>query len=351
MNFRTLWIASFIMSSLIQISWAQENIPLVSTGIVEQWKSGDNHTLYCKVQSSHTFEISSHNNARLNWILPIGSQVAKGDVIAKQDNFYLDKEIAGLKLEVSEAETEENYAKQENKRLQGVQNQLVSSSKRNDLARQSKQASLRKQQLNLRLTELEYRKTHLTLVSPNNAQIIDVKAQPGEFLADGQSIATLLPIDNKELSCEVPATLYRTKDALTNSSFILQSTHHVIELTRKSRVLHKDSQTLTIYLNVINEDSSSPLLMGERVQVTALLPAKNLAKVPLDALDIVDNQHFVWRINANNTINKIPVKIISNNDTYLVLQSILIANDQVVTFGKQGLKDNQTIATETKEVR
>ena len=351
MNFRTLWIASFIMSSLIQISWAQENIPLVSSGIVGQWKSGDNHTLYCKVQSSHTYEVSSHNDARLNWILPIGSQVAKGDIVAKQDNFYLDKEIAGLKLEVSEAETEENYAIQENKRLQGVQNQLVSSSKRNDLARQSKQASLRKQQLNLRLSELQYRKEHLNLVAPNNAQLIEIKAQPGEFLADGQSIATLLPVDNKELSCQVPATLYRTKNALTNSRFMLHETHHKVELARKSRVLDIDSQTLTIYLNVINEDSTSSLLMGERVQVTALLPADNLTKVPLDALDILDNQHFVWLIDGNNKINKIPVKIISNNNSYLVLQSALKANDQVVTFGKQGLKNNQTIATETKEVR
>ena len=334
----TMAILVLMMSSLSNA----EPGKLVEAAKVKAWHHGATHKLHCRVQTPNIFHISSHNATRINWLLPRGTQVSKGQLIAQQDGYYLETKIKQLNIDIDSALAQQNYASDEYKRLQSLNKKsLVSPSQLNDMARLAKQAKLSKQLLIIQLQEARFRQQKLQHYAPAKGEIMSNDTQPGEYLADGQNILKLQPLDNKELACELPLTKYRQSNQLQQASFTL---NHDIPLTfmRKTRSLNEKSQTLMIYLTP-DETSADSLLIGERLQVDVNYHSTNITRIPYDALELSGDSYYVWKLARDKKVQRLPVNIISTQSDYFLVKSTLQANDQVITFGKQNLMDDQQV--------
>jgi RND family efflux transporter MFP subunit len=334
----TITISALMMSAL---SYADSG-KLVETANVKAWHNGVTHQLHCRVQTPNIFHISSHNATRIQWLLPRGTQVSKGQLIAEQDGYYLETHINQLSIDRDSALAQQDYANDEYKRLQLLNKKnLVSPSRLNDMARLAKQAKLSKKLLETQLQEARFRQTKLQHFSPANGEIISNDTQPGEYLADGQNILKLQPLDNKELACELPLAKYRQSNQLQHARF----THdHDLPLTfmRKTQSLNENSQTLMVYL-APQSTSAESLLIGERLQVEVSYQSTDITRIPYDSLELSNDGYYVWKLNSNQKVQRLPVNILSTQSDYYLVKSTLQANDQVVTFGKRDLMDDQQV--------
>jgi len=319
-----------------------EPIKLVEVAKVESWNHGASHTIHCEVETPNTYLISSHNSARLTWALPEGTQVTHGQLIAEQDSYYITQSIERLKIEIESANVQQQYTAAEYKRILSLnKNNLVSSSRLNDMQRISIQASLSKRKLEQQLQELRHREKNLKHFAPVNGQILNMESQPGEYVADGQTILRLQPIDNKELICELPLKKYRQHNQLNTAKFTL-SDNIDLTLDRNTISLNEDSQTLELYLHA-EKNIQHTLLLGERVQVVVSYHAQDISRVPHDALELANDAYYVWKLNDEQRVNRLAVSIVSTQNNYFLVKSPLQGGDHVITFGKQGLAEKQQV--------
>jgi len=319
-----------------------ETIKLVEVAKVESWNHGASHTIHCEVETPNTYLLSSHNSARLSWALPEGTQVTQGQLIAEQDGYYITQSIERLKIEVKSAEVQQEYTASEYKRIRSLNEQeLVSSSRLNDMQRLSVQANLSKRKLDQQLQELRHREKNLQHYAPVNGQILSMESQPGEYLADGQTILKLQPIDNKELICELPLKKYRQHNQLNNAKFTLNDNIELM-LDRRTISLKEDSQTLALYLRA-DKSTQQALLLGERLQVVVSYHSTDISRVPHDALELAGDAYYVWKLSGDQRVNRLAVAIVSTQNNYFLVKSPLQGGDHVITFGKQGLAEQQQV--------
>lgn len=343
---------TFLYSSIISLlilppAFAQTS-SLVKVAMIKSWQNGANHTLHCKVQSAHLFQISSVNSARLNWVSAPGTQVKKGQLIAKQNSYFLEREIEQLEIDIASASAEQDYAEKEFQRLNTLNKQLISPSLLNDMKRQLALATLVKARLNSQLNEANYRYSQLEHFAPQDGQVLELQAQPGQYLDIGENITRLQPANNKELMCELPLDKFRQNTALMDLVFSLGKDNK-LTLLRTSRLVDEHSQTLRLYL--ASETSlQNTLMAGERLQVNVSYQSANLTRVPFDAFELTEKGYYVWRLDENNQVEKISVEVIATQKNHFIITSALKAGDLVVTIGKQGLTEKQKVTLTNKNL-
>lgn len=321
--------------------WNLQAETLVKSVNVLPWNDGITHNMYCVIQVPTTLQVSSHSNSRLIWVLPEGTIVEKGELIAKQESFYLEKDVRRLKIDISSAISEEEYNYKELHRAQTLKEKnLISASDLNNKDRLAKQAELAREMLQVQLEESEYRLQHLSHYAPERSEILKTESKPGEYINEGDNIVQLLPTSHKEYKCELPLKAYKESQELKNVSFTA-SNNSILHLTRQSYSLNRDSQTLFLYLTP--ENPQRLILDGERLQVSISIGASSLTRIPFDALEVTDKDTHVWKINNDNSIIKTKVKVIKTQKDYFVIQSDLSAGDTLISLGKQGLKSGQKV--------
>jgi RND family efflux transporter MFP subunit len=344
-RFKKLLAIVALFFSVLPAMAQEQGIPLVNIARVQSWQQGASHTVHCKVQTSHIYQISSHSPARLKWILPEGTLVKKGQLLAEQDGYYLQQEIARLKIDIDSAKSEQDYTSSELERLSTLQQQqLISPSQLNNMQRQSRQAKLSKDRLANLLKEATYRLQNLQHYAQGAGQVLSMQTQPGEFLLEGQNILRLQPTENKELACALPLGMYRQSKQLNNAAYSLTN-EQTLTRSRLSHSLDNDSQTLQLYLK--SNDKNQTLLLGERIQVNINYQVSELTQVPHDALELAENAYFVWRLEDDNKVSRLPVTIVSTQNEHFLVRSSLLAGDTVVTIGKQGLSEQQQVNPST----
>ncbi len=144
-----------------------------------------------------------------------------------------------------------------------------------------------------------------------------MESQPGEYLADGQTILTLQPIDNKELICELPIRKYRQHNQLNTAKFTLNGNVD-LTLDRRTLSLKEDSQTLALYLRV-DKSTQQALLIGERLQIVVSYHSLDIARVPHDALELAGDAYYVWKLNDDQSVNRLAVDIVSTQNDYFLV--------------------------------
>ncbi|WDE14178.1 efflux RND transporter periplasmic adaptor subunit [Thalassomonas haliotis] len=335
-------LPAFVILSLSAGELFAQEQPLVKTAQVKLWQNGADHSLHCQVQNSHLLQFSSLSRAKLDWVLPAGTRVKQGQLIAKQDGYFLQRERQQLEIELASAKAEYHYAQKEFQRLNALDKQLISPSTLNALQRQQELARLATARFSEQLKEANYRYRQLEHYAPQDGQLLDLQAQPGQYLNVGDNITRLQAAATKELVCELPLDLYRENQSLAQVVFSLAAGHK-LTLLRSSNSVKANSQTLQLYLRAVDKVQQQ-LLAGERLQVSISYQNSDLSLLPLDALELSQNGSFAWFLGRDNKVKKTPVEVIASQKAYFVVKSGLQSGDRVVTIGKQGLAEAQQVS-------
>jgi RND family efflux transporter MFP subunit len=314
----------------------------IIVALVQAGGSGQQDTLHCKVHSALPQLISSQAQAQLIWVLPQGSWVKKGQVVAKQHDYYLKQKVKVLQLAHEKAGVEVDYAGKEYQRLVLLPKKLRAVSLLDNSKKQHRLAQLNLQTLEQQLKEARYRLKQLVHLAPVSGEVDTLHATLGEGLAIGQSIVRIMPTENREFKCSVPLFLYQKSDGLNNSHFMLQN-QQALRMKRRSAQVNEKSQTLSIYLTA-GQGVGEQFLIGQRLKVVMDIPTQGLTEIPFDALNIANDAHYVWQFASNNTVAKVEVDVLSTKGNVALVKSSLVAFDEVVIKGKNNLSAGQKVS-------
>lgn len=361
--------------------------PLVRTADVEIWHEGFSQVLYCVVDTPFIYQAASHSDAELLHILPTGSRVVAGQLIAKQDNFYLQQDLSKLEIDQRLASAELKHARNEHKRLSVLdRKKMIANSQLSQAALILTTAQLKLESIENETKTQQRRINRLQHRAPFDAEVLGVTAKPGEQIALGQKLYQLLPVNQKQLECQLPlniatalnltnlqASKLKDKSLAEDLSFTLkpQNLDHTqlsqstvdtqttvntaagkaelskqntkpLKLREISQTLDVDSQNLRLYFDY-KTDNKQPLLVGQRVQIQMHQQHNDITRVPYDAVSLAGSSYLLWSLNDNNTVSKINPKILSTTKDAFIIRSPLRAGDKVIVRGQKNLTELQVV--------
>ncbi len=297
--------------------------------------------LACEVTAPISYRIASHATAELLHILPVGSSVRKGDIVAKQDDTYLSRHIAIIKTDIAAAKLSRDYAKDEYQRLMKLNNKgLTSASELNNLKMQLDSSILKIERLQQELEIAQTRHSRLVHRAPFDSQVVAVDTEPGTQLMEGQTMLRLLSTQNKQLECRLPVSAYQTINALKSYRYDLEGM--ALKLREIGQKVDAQRQELILYFDHPAKDKRD-VLVGFKLNASMHMMSEQITKVPSDAVELDGERYYTWRINKDNAVEKIEVKILETHDSHYIVESELRAGDKLVVSGQQGLSVGQRI--------
>ncbi len=299
------------------------------------------HTLPCVVAAPVTYRIASHASAELLQLLPVGTSVRKGQLVAKQDDGYFSRNLALIKTDIESARIAKTFAEDEYNRANMLSKKgLASSAELNKFKLQLDSAGLKMQRLALELQSAEVRFKRLSHYAPFDAQVIAVNSEPGAQLAEGQPILQLMSTQNKQLECKLPIMAYQNTLSLQGHRFDFNG--KPLKLREVSQQLDSSAEHLTLYFDHPAKDKRD-LLVGYRQEITMAVQADNISKVPYDAVELEGITYHTWRVKNDGSVERLKVDILGSLDAYYIVQSDVKPGDKLVVRGQQGLVSGQQV--------
>jgi RND family efflux transporter MFP subunit len=299
------------------------------------------HVLPCVVAAPVTHRIASHASAELLQLLPVGSSVKKGQLVAKQDDVYLNQQLELIKTDIESARVAKAFAEDEYNRASMLGKKgLASSSELNKFKLQLDSASLKMQRLQLEIKTAEIRTKRLNHFAPFDAQVTEVSSEPGAQLAEGQPILQLMSTQNKQLECKLPVLAYQNSVALKGHRFDFNG--KPLKLREVSQQLDSNAENLTLYFDHPAKDRRD-ILVGYRQEITMAVKADNITRVPYDAVELEGSTYRTWRVNKDGKAERLDVDVLGTVDAYYIVQSDIQPGDQLVVRGQQGLSVGQLV--------
>ncbi|WP_125783122.1 efflux RND transporter periplasmic adaptor subunit [Pseudoalteromonas rubra] len=320
---------------------------LVSVAEVEAWEKGMVQRFWCNVSTPNRYQISSHGNALLEWIKPIGSYVKQGEVLAQQQTYYLQRDVNTLELELAAANIEKDYERTELSRLQKLDRQVLSEFALQEQENKFKLAELKAKQLQQKLETSLYRLAHLAHQAPVDGVVVEMHVEPGESISQGQLLATIEPTEQRELQCQLPVKKYHELSGvagLMSASYTLQD-NGTLHYLRGNQIAATEKQVVNFILGFDAHQGSKPLV-GERTLVEMSLPTSGLASVPYDALEITSGGYYIWHVKEDQSVDRLPVEMLFNINDKAIVRTQLVPGNQVITTGKRGLSVGDTVKVE-----
>lgn len=314
--------------------------PLVKTKLVQAWQAGIEKTLYCQVEVPFHYTVASESPAKLIQALPEGSLVKKGEVLAKQEDEYLQLALVEKTELLAQQKLQLDYNQKEYIRVSELDALHVTGSELNQLDLMVEQSKSQVTAIKAQIDRLKKQISSLTHKAPVDGQVSELTAAIGSFVAEGAPIMQFMATEDKELRCEIPVTTFRQSQWLELVRFyLLGSSSNELSLKRIGQNVIAKQQTLPIWLEA--EDTS--LFVGELSKVTMRQAEDTLSKVDTSALVFDGSNRYVWRLTENDEVEKMSVSVLTNLHNAFVVKGEINAGDRLVTVGQTGLKQGMKV--------
>ncbi|MCG7551733.1 efflux RND transporter periplasmic adaptor subunit [Pseudoalteromonas sp. Of7M-16] len=335
----------FIGSAVLSVQ--ANSTPVVRVGEAQQWQQGINKPLYCHSDVPFRQQVSSHVSAELTWLLPAGSQVKKGELLAKQNDFYLKRQLAQLDANAKAAHANYVYSLNEYERLSKLDEGGVVSSSELQQHKRDYQTALEQNKIYAEQFRLvEHQLNNLIHRAPADGVVLSLSSEPGQWVGEGESLLVFLPAEQQEVTCRVALELYQEFNQFKDVKLSLADGTELF-LDRHAGLVSSQDQTINLHLKFKNSRPEK-FLIGQRHVVDVSMAASNLTKVPYDALTINKQEYYVWRVGQDNKVTKVVVKITDTDRNYSVIQGNIRAGDKVVVKGKMALKDDLEVTIKSR---
>ncbi len=293
-----------------------------------------------------------------------GDAVKAGDTLARLDARRLDAELAQAKARVTVAEAMVAQREAESKRANsdfGSKRKLftdpagaaVSEREVLDAEREAEVATARTQAAKDELAAeksllglLEVRRGDLEITAPFDGRVVARHVEPGEWVAAGSPVVTLISAGEIEAWFDVPERFAASIEAAGRDLVVIADGNgHQAPAKALRRVADVDARTRLFSVVVTLDDGVGALVPG--MSVHADLPvgeATERLAVPVDAVMVAREETFVFRATPPGEAGglpvseKVPVTEFFRRDGIAYVESTgLKAADSVVVEGNERL--------------
>jgi len=261
-----------------------------------------------------------------------GGYVQRGQLITKLDDSQLGAELIRAEAFFTQSQTTYNRIKTVVEQKAGTQQDLDDAL-----------ASLKVAEANLKLAKTRFEKTRI--VAPFNGLIGSRKVSVGTFLRAGDAITELANLNEIRVNFSAPerylAQLKRGAEVTVSTN--VYPGHEVKgKIAAIEPIL--DSETRTAQITARVRNLGQKFRSGMSANVSVILGERmNALTIPNEAVFASGNQSFVFLINPDSSVTRVPVTLgLQLADVVEILNGLKIGS-QVVKAGHQKLFDGAKV--------
>lgn len=274
----------------------------------------------------------------------VGDRVKVGQVLAKLDVKDAQLQMNAAKAQLQSAEAAAKIAAEEYQRYQQLLPVNAVSRSQFDAVKnqyESAQASLQQARSNYEVSSNQT--GYNQLISNKNGVITQRQIEIGQVIAAGQAAYQLAIDGEREVVFGVPEQAVSTIKVGQPVWVTLWSQPEARFAAKVREVSPAADQSRTFTVKVSLLEGQSTIQLGQSARVFFVAQDNNVLSVPLSSVTANDQQAYVWVVNANQSIRKVPVTLGTYGRDSVPVVSGLKATDWVVVGGVHLLRDQQKI--------
>jgi len=319
----------------------------VRTVTVALREAGETMTLTGEIQPRYQVDLGFRVDGKiLERPVDVGTEVKKGDLIARLDpqQYRQDLEVAKADVAAAQAELTRSQGQEYRKRellKNGHTNRVEYDNALKALqTAQAQLASARAKQVqaseNLGYTDLK---------ADTDGVITAVEADAGKVVSAGQTVVRLARPGEREGVFNVSETAFksRLKEPVVEVGLV---SNPEIKTAGKVRYVspQADPETRTYLVRVSLPDAPPQMRLGATVTGSVTLAEGRTVTIPGSALFQKDGKPAVWLVTSNHTVELKPISVQRYRGDSVVVGSGLAQGDVVVTAGVQKLLPGQQVS-------
>jgi RND family efflux transporter MFP subunit len=285
-------------------------------------------TLRARVEAPLAFQVGGRITARR---VDVGQRVRAGAVLFELDPADLAEAVRAAEAERKAADSAFATAQADFQRLRDLQARGFVSEQALDRARLAmREAESRRDAAQARWAQALNARAYARLVSPAQGVVVEVRAEPGQVVAAGQTVALLARDGPREVELFFPDGVAPPQ---SGEVVLPDGTRRVLELREAAPAVEPLARTRRARYAVHGElpaDLALGSVLAARFPVAAAHGVR--WRVPLAALDERGKGARVWRVRAGHA-EPVPVQVETLGDTHAVVSGPLAAGEEVIALG------------------
>lgn len=294
------------------------------------------------VVSRNDSRIAAEISGRVISVVPEGTSVQQGDVIAEIDNRNLKLQLERNHSQIKRLEARIRFLEADLKRVKELAETNHTPASRVDEAQSQLDMTteeLAQAKLNLDQTTVDLERTMVR--APFPGRVVERLAQAGEYSTPGRQIVRLVDTSHLEVSAQAPVNLAGVLS--DNQRVALRQGSSFSDATIRALIPVGDAVSRTMEIRVAVPEGAS-FVVGAAVQVGLPSSApEQVVAVPRDALVLRREGTYVFRVKDDNTAERLTVRTGAANGALVAVMGNISNGDRVVIRGGERLRSGQPV--------
>ncbi len=294
------------------------------------------------VTSRHDARVSGSESGRVTLVAEVGTQVRRGEVLARIDDEALQLALRQLEAALQQSESRRAFAERQAERMASVTaRSSLAAAQLDQVIADRDERQQQSVQARAAVADAKRRLREATIRAPFAGTVVERFVEAGEHLAMGASVVRLVDTVDLEISARAPVALGPALQGVSTVQLRDARGIQPAELRTLVPVGDAQSRQLEVRISV----PASAFLVGAAVEVA--LPSsieREVISVPRDAIVLRNEGSFVFRVNADNKAQRLGVTPGRADGELIEVSGELASGDVLVTRGAERLQDGQSVA-------
>jgi len=319
----------------------------VRTVTVEPQNKGEKVSLTGEIQPRYQADLGFRVNGKvLERPVDVGTEVKKGDLLARLDPQQYKQDFEVAKAEVAKADAEVTRSQaQEYRQRELLKNGHTTQVAYDQAVKTFKTAQAEADAARARQVQASENLGYTELRADNNGVISAIGADPGQVVSAGRMVVRLAQPGEREGVFNVAEGAFKNRPTDPTVTVHLVSNPE-IETAGKVRYIspQADPETRTYTVRVSLPDAPPQMRLGANVVGTVSLDQGQTVSIPGSALFQKDGKPAVWLVEKDSTVQLRPITVQRYEGDSVIVGDGLAQGDVVVTAGVQKLLPGQKVA-------
>jgi RND family efflux transporter MFP subunit len=325
---------------------APQEVRPVRTVTVEPKEAGETLSLTGEIQPRYQADLGFRVDGKiLERPVDVGTQVKKGDLLARLDPQQYRQDLEVAKAEVAKADSEVTRSEAQEWRQRELLKNGNTTRVHYDLALKTfKTAQADADAARAKQVQASENLGYTDLKADNDGVISAIGAEPGQVVRAGQMVVKLAQPGELEAVFNVAEVTFKNpqKDPTVTVELV---SNPDIKTTGKVRYVspQADPTTRTFTVRVSLPDAPPQMRLGANVVGSVTRGEGQVIVIPGSALFQKDGQPAVWLVSKDGTVQLKPITVARYQGDAVIVDSGLTQGDVVVTGGVQKLLPGQKV--------
>jgi RND family efflux transporter MFP subunit len=326
---------------------AAVDLPAVTVAQVKTVRLAPQASFPGTVMSRNDSKLAADVAGRVEWVAEVGTALKQGDVVARLDKHMAEMQRASDRANVDRLSAIVRFDRVHADRMDQLLVKNVVAKTVRDQAistRDSDVAALAQAQA--ALERAQYQLDHLEIRAPFAGRVAARLINAGEYATEGHEIVRLVDLESIEISAQVP---------IQSMQYLRENMHVTADINGKpvdtivrTVVPVGDQLSRTVEVRLTLKSDAAFVGDAAKIQVPAAEPRMVLA-VPRDALILREDNTYLFKLDKQNTAQRIAVGTGSEDGNLVEVSGTLAEGERIVIRGAEHLESGQKVRPDTEK--